>query len=1142
MKPKTKPKEGLSSLAGKAMFPTGRWLAMASLSVMLAAPGIAECKASAAPPTAITLVVHKKTIKEALTLLEKTYGYAFFYSSGILDTSRRITLNLRGLSIDAVMRQLLNGTGCTYSISGKKVYIDVAAYKTPKSQQTAKRPSAAQTHRLTGLVTDANTGEPLIGVTVQAKGEESHGTITDIDGKYSMDVSNNTELVFSYIGYKPQTLLVNDLGVLNVKLHTDNEIIDEVVVVGAGTQKKVSVTGSIAAIRGTDLVAPTSSLTSNLAGKLSGIISTTSSGEPGSTSSFYIRGISTFGGRTTPLILLDGVEITPTDLNNLPSESIESFSILKDASATAIYGARGANGVMLVTTKSGQENMKARVNVKFETSLSHPVNVVEYADGSTYMRTYNEAQLARNPEAEPRYSATQIANTESQLNPYVYPDVDWYDLMFNDYTYNQRANVNITGGGSRVTYYMGLQANHDNGIIKTPKNYSIKNNYNRWQYTFQNNIGYKLTPTTQLDLRLNAQIGSSKSPNLSFGEIFRSIYINNPVTFPAYYPKEPGSNRIRFGSKIKDTGQYFTNPFAYMANTFRQTNTNKLNISLNIDQKFDFITKGLSVTALVNFNNYSEKYYSRSLQPYLYMVNPLSYSDEDPDYYELELLQTGSDYISQSGVSRFSNNTFYLDARVNYVRSFGLHNITGMLMYMMREYSADALPNRNQGFSGRATYDYDNRYLLEFNFGYNGTERLKHRRFEFFPAVSVGWVASGEKFWAPIAKYVDFFKARASYGLVGSDETGANAGAPHFLYLDEVNMVGGESFASGYSGSERRAGGKVISYATLNPHWERAKEFDVGADLRLFNQINVTFDYYHYKRDRILMKRASFPQILGYDTAVPWSNIGKVDSKGLEFSVNWSKHFNKDLSMDLRFNYTYTRNKYVYIDEPDYPYVWQINTGKSLDHMTGYIADGLFKDQADIDKHASQSSLGSTTIMPGDIKYRDINGDGIITAEDQVVLSDYGWTPRVQYGIGASFTWKKVDFSVFFNGSAKRKIMINNIYPFCANDGNDFNLMKWIADSHWSEGADNSNVIYPRLGVLTTQIGNNMQPSSYWIRNGRFIRFKTLEIGYSFPICRVYFSGDNIAVWSPFKYWDPELNYITYPLSRTFNLGVQFNI
>ena len=634
---------------------------------------------------------------------------------------------------------------------------------------------------LVGTVTDASTGETLIGVNVIIKGT-TQGTVTDLDGKFSIEVTGKDEIEISYIGYKTQTIEVGDLGVLNVKMEGNNEVLDEVVVVGAGTQKKVSITGAITATEGIQLKAPTSSLTSSLAGKLAGVISTNSSGEPGSTSAFYIRGINTFGGVATPLILLDGVEISSGDLNRIPAESIESFSVLKDASATAIYGNRGANGVMLVTTKHGKENTKATVNVSVEASYFQPMNTPEFADGPTFMRTYNEAQQARSATViTPRYSDEIIAATESGINPYVYPNVDWYDMIFRSGNYNQRANVNVSGGASRVTYYMSLQANHDTGLLNAADNSAFNPNINHWEYNFQNNISYKLTNTTTVNLRMMAQIGSQKGPNNKTTDIYKKVMYANPVSFPAYFPGE--EDHIYYGNAEIKAGAYGENPYQYMMGSFREDNFNTLNTSLDISQDLGFVTKGLSAKVLVNFKNWSNSYYTRSLSPYYYQVQPDSYDPEN-DTYALRLLQTGTDYISQSDITKEADQTFYLDARLDWKRSFGKHNMTAMFMYMMREYRNGVLPNRNQGYSGRATYDYDNRYLVEFNFGYNGSERLaKEDRFEFFPAASLGWVLSGEQFWEPIADYVDYFKIRGSYGLVGSDQF--NSGAQHFLYQNQ---------------------------------------------------------------------------------------------------------------------------------------------------------------------------------------------------------------------------------------------------------------------------------------------------------------------------------------------------------------------
>ena len=531
--------------------------------------------------------------------------------------------------------------------------------------------------------------------------------------------------------------------------------------------------------------------------------------------------------------------------------------------------------------------------------------------------------------------------------------------------------------------------------------------------------------------------------------------------------------------------------------------------------------------------------------------------DPETNEYDLEALKTGKYFIEESDHKKEQDQTFYLDARLDWKRSFGYHNLTAMAMYMMREYRNSILPNRNQGYSGRITYDYANKYLVEFNFGYNGSERLASgTRFEFFPAVSLGWVVSNEDFWEPASKYINHLKIRGSYGLVGSDQF--NKDAPHFLYYNQINFAPNAGinefydkrliYSTGMPGSTIvREGPEFKTLAIQNAGWERVKKLNVGVDISFFDQVNLTFDYFYDHRDRILMKRASFPSLLGYGGYVPWSNIGEVINKGVEISLNWNKQFGKNWFVDFRGNFTFNRNKYEYADEPDYPYVWQTKTGKPLNTLTGYLADGLFSSQEEIDNWADQSQLGGNNLRPGDIKYRDINGDGQITEQDQVMLSPYADIPNIQYGFGLNLTYKKFDFGVFFNGSAKRKIMINEGYaPFQSGGGDGHsgqtlptNLMQWIADGHWSVDNPNPNAVYPRLGTTISDIQNNIVKSSFWMRNANFLRFKTLEFGYRFPHCRVYFNGDNLAVFSPFKLWDPELAWNAYPLQRTFNLGVQ---
>ncbi len=1025
------------------------------------------------------------------------------------------------------------------------------------------------TRTLIGTVLDATHEDPLIGVVVQIKGQDGIAATTDLDGKFTVKVSGKTELIFSYLGYKEQTLIVGDLGVMTVRMQSENEMIDEVVVVGAGTQKKVSVTGAITAVKGTELRTASSSLTSGLAGKLAGLVSVTTSGTPGEGSQFYIRGIGTFGGRVTPLILLDGVEITSAALDNIPPESIASFSILKDASATAIYGSRGANGVLIVTTKEGSENTKAQVSASFEYSVNQPTREMEYVDGATWMELYNESRYSRLPNAPVRYSQDVIDNTRNGVNPYIYPDTDWYNLLFKDYSMNQRLNLNVQGGGSRVTYYMSLQANHDTGLINCPTDYVFNNNYNHWAYIFQNNINYKLTNTTKVSLKLNAQFANQTGLGDSNNNLYYNVYDINPTMFPAFYPAQDGDDHVRFGNKTKSGQQLYINPYAKMLEQSKKTNSNDINASIQFEQDFSFLTKGLKMTALVSFNAKSVSTYTSTMKPYYYRaLDPSTLDPSKPE--EAEMLNrynenpavnipmqligdAGTAYQVQSAVNRWSFMSYYLDARINYDRRFGDHTVGGMLMYMMREYRETQLPNRNQGLSGRFTYDYKNKYLVEVNFGYNGTERLaKEDRFEFFPAVSLGWVISNEEFWKPIFPVVDHLKLRASYGLVGSDDTGTGNGAPHFLYVSDVSTYTPDFWTGPESEYNKGNAALISTYPITNASWERARKLDVGIDFKLFNRVTVALDYFYDHRDRILMRKGSWPQQMGYGTAVPWANVGEAINEGVDLSLNYDQNIGRNWNISLRGTFTYNHNELKYVDEPNYAYSWQSTIGWPLGayRTEGYIAEGLFADQNDVDGSPVQN-LGSSRVMPGDIKYRDINGDGKITQEDRTMISDYGYNPRIQFGLGLYVRWKKLDFGVFFNGSAQRTIVQYHMNPFGADTGTEFDagerqVAKYIAEQRWydSDGDninDNPNVAYPRLGVLYTDVKNNLQTSSYWLRDGSFIRFKTLEIGYDFPHCRVYFAGNNLAVWSPFKLWDPELSWNSYPLQRTFNLGVQVN-
>lgn len=1099
------------------------WYLLCAILMLLFIPVVAS-----AAQGGIVVKGHALTMKQAIEMIEKTSDYRFFFKSNDVDNESKKNIDCSG-TIEEVLAEVFKGSDVSYVVKNKEVLL--------KATKASQGVTQKKERTVTGVVTDIADGTPIIGANIKVKGSNT-GVITDIDGNFSIVVSGQRPVLeVSYIGYKKREVSVDDLAIISIKMESDNEVLDEVVIVGAGTQKKVSVTGAIASVKGTALKSPSSSLTNSLAGKLAGVISKTSSGEPGAASEFYIRGISTFGGRATPLIMLDDVEISTSDLNNIPAETIESFSILKDASATAIYGARGANGVMLVTTKRGSENSKTTINITLENSINSPMNFPEFADGATWMEMYNEAQLTRSPSATPKYSQERIDGTRQKLNPYVYPDVDWGDLIFKKSAMNQRANINISGGGSKTTYYMSLQMNHDTGLLDSPKLYSFKNNINNMGYNFQNNISYKVTPTTKINLNMNAQIRMNGGPNFETKDLFAMTLASNPINHPAFYPAQPGDTHMRFGNSILSGNDLYGNPYAYMATSYKKGDENTLNTSIKIEQNLDFVTKGLSATALINFKNWSRSNYYQTIEPYYYRVTDGSYDPQNPTAYELERLGTsGTDYISQSAISKWGDRTLTLDFKLLYNRQFGLHNVGGMFMYMQRDYKEYQLPKRNQGISGRFTYDYGQRYLFEFNFGYNGTERLaKGNRFEFFPAASIGWVVSNEPFFEPAKKVFDNLKLRASYGLVGSDETGLIAKSPHFLYINTVGL-GQVGFTTGEDFETTKSGPVVQQYGVKNGGWERSKKLDIGLDMSLFRNWHITADYFYEQRYNILLHREAWPESLGYYTAKPWSNVGKVDNWGFEFSSSYRHQITKDLSMEVRGNFTYTENKYVNSDQPVYPYDWTNQTGKPLGATYGYIAEGLFSSQEEIDNSPRQN-LGST-VKPGDIKYRDLNGDNVIDSYDHTMISPDGGTPRIQYGLGLNLNYKNFDFGVFFNGSAKRKIMISGIHPFGQSDRNIF---KFISDDYWTESNPNPDAKYPRLGLKGADVANNQVNSTYWMRNGNFLRFKTLEFGYRFKRGRVFVAGDNIAVFSPFKEWDPELEWYKYPLQRTFNLGLQLN-
>jgi TonB-linked SusC/RagA family outer membrane protein len=1021
----------------------------------------------------------------------------------------------------------------------------------------------AQNKQVSGTVVDEN-GEPVIGASVVVKGNTTVATVTDLDGKFTFKVPASAQtLIVKYLGFENQEIGIQ--SIMNVVLKNDARLLDEVVVVGFGKQRKESVVGAIQTINPKDLRVPSSNLSAAFAGKLAGVIAVQRSGEPGADgANFWIRGISTFAGNKSPLIFIDGIEVSEGDMNALAPEVIESFSVLKDATATALYGARGANGVMLINTRQGKNMEKAKINIRVEGQMTQPTQMVDFADGVTYMEMFNQARATRGGAAA--FEQEKIDNTRANKNPYVYPNVDWQNFLFKKASYNQTANMNVMGGGSRVTYFMNASVNNDNGMLKSDPQNTFENNIKQQRYSFQGNIAADLTTTTKATIRLNSQILEYSGSRKSSADIYSELFMTPGVLFPAYFPNTIGADHILFGNH--DGGPHpqgeptkingYHNAYAEMVSGYNQRSENTNIVSFELEQNLKFITEGLSAKGLISFKNWSQTSITRDFGPSFYDIKSFTENADGTVDYIPNQMNEGraalNTAVSTKG-DRYMNMQFSLD----YVRRFGVHDVGGMLVYLQRDYHMNnpadddavkryynTLPTRNQGFAGRATYGYDSRYLAEVNFGYNGSENFQDgNRFGFFPSFALGYNISNESFWEPIKKAISNLKVRGSWGIVGNSSTDGR-----FPYLSFVNLSG-KSYTFGYDRQTTRSGGSVTRYGADGASWEEGVKYDIGVDANLFNAISITADYFKEKRDGIFMRYNTIPIESGISSDLrPYANLGKVTNEGFDLSVEYNKAFlNNKLIVNLRGNVTYAKNTLDDRDEPpfDEAHQYQSDLGKPLNRNKGLIALGLFKDQADIDASPEQTF---SAVKPGDIKYKDMDGNGQIDANDKTQIGD-PTIPQLVYGFGGSASYEGFDFSIFFQGVGKTSIMIGDIHPFSSQYSQ---LYQFIADDYWSEENPNPNAKYPRL-ISNGAGSNNQQASTYWLRDGSFIRLKNLEVGYTFNFARLYLSGQNLLTFSPFKHWDPEAGgmddshgYATsrarglsYPPLRTFSLGLQFN-
>lgn len=1087
-----------------------------------------------------TVSLKNVTLKEVISYVEKNSQYVFFFKPEVINQSTQISVSLKNATVKQLLDKVSEQANIVYEMKERQIVL--------KEKKVSEQSVSQKKRLLQGLVKDEQ-GNPIIGASIQLKNTGT-GVITDLDGLFQIQVTDkNSVIVISYIGYVTQEISVGDRSSITVQLKEDTKSLEEVVVTAFGaTQKKETMVGSIQQVRPAELKVPSSSLSTSFAGRMAGVIAIQRSGQPGADGAdFWIRGKSTFGDATGVLIVLDGVEISSSDLNALDPEVIESFSILKDATATAMYGTRGANGVMIVTTKSGQDLLKPIINFRLETSMSQLTSVPEMVGGVDYMKLYNEALTTRGITTG-LYDDTKIRTTEQGLNPLVYPNVDWYNEMFNKNAFAQRFNFNIRGGKKAVTYFMSASVKHDAGNLKSlSKDYfSYNNNINVMRYDFVNNLSIKATNTTKISLGLNVSLRDWKGPSAGVDGIFSMSREASPVDFPIVYParndKEIYTLWGGMSGGIYNNG--YRNPVAEYVVGYKKQFASTVNANIRLDQDLKMVTKGLKLHVLASFKNWSKTETTRKAGYNQFEID--QYNEATGEYTLSRVGNEQKTALNTEGAAT-GDRRIFIQAYLDYKRKFGVHDVNAMLLYNQDQLDNNkpdnllsSLPRRKQGIAARLSYAYDDRYLAEVNFGYNGSENFaKNNRFGFFPSIALGYNISQEKFWEPISNVISHFKLRGSYGLVGND--GINE---RYAYLEDIVLSSDKwKYTTGVNQNVNLQGPVWNRYYNPNLTWEVGKKLNVGFDMQLFHQVNLNFDVFKEIRSKIYMQKVNtLPDFIGTGETKIYENSGKMKNVGFDIALDYNKQITKDFFLSFKGTLTYAHNTILERDEPPFQLYPNLSSvGYSRGQHLVYVADGLFRDQADVDSHAEQT-LGYIP-QPGDIKYvdqPDANGncDGIINTNDRVYMG-YPEDPEIVYGFGPSMKYKNWDFSFFFQGAARTSILMSGFHPFGKNATRG--VMKFIADDYWSESNPNPNAAYPRLTRDTN--ANNTVNSSYWLRNGAFLKLKNAEIGYTFKMFRAYLNGSNLLTFSPFKHWDPEMgggSGMKYPTQRVFNIGIQF--
>ena len=1085
------------------------------LYVTFTVPSLAEVATMQLPQLSLNL--NNVTRREVFNTIEKNTKYVFIYSDELLtELNEKVSIHVNKQTLDKILDKVLHLTSLGYKITNRQITVS-------KKAQTVipKTPL-----KITGHVTDEK-GEALIGVNIQEEGT-NNVVITDMDGNFSIyNVSGpSSVLQFTYIGFVPLKIVVGKQTNMSVKLDPDIKGLEEVVVVGYGSQKRESVIGAITTMKPAALqVNQSRSVTNALAGQVAGVIAVQRSGEPGNdTSDFWIRGISSFGAGTTPLVLVDGIE---RSLSNISPEEIESFSVLKDATATAVYGVRGANGVILVQTKRGQIG-KPRIQIKADYGFSAPTMLPEFVDGAKYMEVMNVASQFSS--GKDMYTQAAIDATRNGTDPDLYPNVNWLKTITKDHVPNGRVSLDINGGTERLRYSMVLAYHGETGMTVTDPGVEYNTSNNLSRYNIRTNLDMNLTPSTEINVSLGGYIMNQRTPGFStnaapFTDIIYLAFKNTPIVHPTVY-----SN----GQIPANTSQ--TNPWAAATHSgFISSYKSSLQSVFAVTQDIGKLwhpLKGLKAKATFSFDTYAWNSFLRRKTQTTYMATG---RDEEGNLLT-SITNQGDDYL-QYAKEAGGNRTMYLEGQLSYSRLLAdNHQIDGLLLYNMRDYvNADAasaiysLPYRTQGIAARLSYSYKGRYFIEGNFGYNGSENFsKGNKWGFFPSV------------------LSKLKFRGSYGLVGNDQLAGR----RFAFLSTINS--GNGFTYGLTGNQGIGGKFEGDFGVEDLSWETVKKTDIGVEIGLWDCVNIQADYFHEKREDIFMQRKTIPETAGFNTN-PWANFGIVKNQGFDASLEVNKSFGKDFFLSLRGNFTFSRNEIVEYDESEtMKQTTRARTGNPLNTYYGLKAIGLFQEEDFKADGTLVNGIPDHTfepVKPGDIRYEDTNHDGKVDAYDYQPIGRPS-VPEIVYGFGFSARWKSFDLSAFFQGSTNVSNMIQGDLLIPGSGGGGLGNIYANCDDRWDPSDPYRQVFWPRLS--TNKSSNNMQYSTWWLKDVSYLRLKNLEVGYTFPKkwqkaammrdARIFFRGSNLLTWAAFDMWDPEINSsdgMKYPLMKVYSFGFQ---